>query len=339
MNVNIVPGVTIGEGAIISMGTTVSKDVPAYAIVGSNEQRVLGTRNVPHYDELSTRRAIGGPSGGAYFPPEEVNVEYVFVVSTGRAGSMSIVDTFQPHPDISGVHEPMYAFLKYFSTEYLMGRIGNGEAKRILLSIWNSTITPRTKFFLVSDQKLVPLITITREIFPQAKWVWLIREPEAFVHSAASREWFKDDDPIIRNDGGLVVQPRYLSDGVRVTGPLVGTAGIEEWAESSQVERLVWYWSYWNGLIADQLSVVPEGRRMFVRLEEFNHRYREVREFIGVADPDGFIKPKKSNTIRRKHVEKFQKEKLLRSEEFAALPAAANSLKLLEHWTKTFGTN
>lgn len=44
-NVNILPGVTIGDGAIIGMGTTVSKDVKPYEIVVGMGQRVLGKRD------------------------------------------------------------------------------------------------------------------------------------------------------------------------------------------------------------------------------------------------------------------------------------------------------
>ena len=45
-NVNILPGVTIGDGAIIGMGTTVSKDVGVGEIVVGSGQRLLGKRDL-----------------------------------------------------------------------------------------------------------------------------------------------------------------------------------------------------------------------------------------------------------------------------------------------------
>lgn len=44
--VTILPGVKIGNGAIIGAGAVVSKDVPDYAIVGGNPAHILKYRNV-----------------------------------------------------------------------------------------------------------------------------------------------------------------------------------------------------------------------------------------------------------------------------------------------------
>ena len=48
----ILPGVTIGNGAIIAAATVVTRDVPAYAIVGGNPGTVLRYR----FDETTIQR-------------------------------------------------------------------------------------------------------------------------------------------------------------------------------------------------------------------------------------------------------------------------------------------
>jgi maltose O-acetyltransferase len=47
-NVFVMPGVTIGKGAIISAGTVVNKSIPAYAVVSGNPGRVVGWRKRPN---------------------------------------------------------------------------------------------------------------------------------------------------------------------------------------------------------------------------------------------------------------------------------------------------
>lgn len=51
-NVTIVPGVTIGDGAVLAAGSVICKDVPAMAVVGGNPAKVLKYRNRVKFEEL-----------------------------------------------------------------------------------------------------------------------------------------------------------------------------------------------------------------------------------------------------------------------------------------------
>jgi maltose O-acetyltransferase len=49
--VMIMPGIEIGEGAIIGMGSLVAKSVPPFAIVLGNPAKIIGYRDKEHYHE------------------------------------------------------------------------------------------------------------------------------------------------------------------------------------------------------------------------------------------------------------------------------------------------
>jgi len=46
LNVSILPGVTVGRGAIVNSGAVIANDVPAYAIVGGPKSSVVGQRQL-----------------------------------------------------------------------------------------------------------------------------------------------------------------------------------------------------------------------------------------------------------------------------------------------------
>ncbi|MEF2552368.1 CatB-related O-acetyltransferase [Aurantimonas sp. A2-1-M11] len=50
----IMPGVTIGDGAIVAAHAVVTRDVPSYGVVGGNPARLIRQR----YDEASVRRLL-----------------------------------------------------------------------------------------------------------------------------------------------------------------------------------------------------------------------------------------------------------------------------------------
>ena len=45
MRVIVLPGVTVGKGAVVAAGAVVTKNVPEYAMVGGIPAKVIGKRN------------------------------------------------------------------------------------------------------------------------------------------------------------------------------------------------------------------------------------------------------------------------------------------------------
>lgn len=51
-NVSIVPGVTIGEGAIIGANAVVTRNVPDYAVIGGNPAEIIKYRDIELFKKL-----------------------------------------------------------------------------------------------------------------------------------------------------------------------------------------------------------------------------------------------------------------------------------------------
>jgi len=51
-DVTVIPGVSIGEGAIVQSGSVVTHDIPNGAIAGGHPAKVFDHRNMEHYERL-----------------------------------------------------------------------------------------------------------------------------------------------------------------------------------------------------------------------------------------------------------------------------------------------
>jgi acetyltransferase-like isoleucine patch superfamily enzyme len=62
VNVIVIPGVKIGEGAIIQAGSVVTDDIPKGAIAGGHPAEVFSYRDMEHYEHLKKEGKFVSPS-------------------------------------------------------------------------------------------------------------------------------------------------------------------------------------------------------------------------------------------------------------------------------------
>ncbi|HER23756.1 MAG TPA: acyltransferase [Candidatus Atribacteria bacterium] len=296
-NVIIHPGVSIGNSVQIADGCVVVKDVEAGGVISLSQQPDMASQ----FQKIEKRNPnlTENTSGGK----DKKEKNRVFVFSTGRSGSAAIVDYLNQTEEVSAFHEAFYVILKVLSLQYLTGKISKAEVKAELDILLNNYAVGENKVLVHSDQKLVPFITILRELYPEAKYIWLIRHPKSFLKSVVSRGWFKNDDPIpFKNSYLLNLQHR--SQGLRVNGVMVQKFSQKEWSEMDVFQRNLWYWKYWNQLIEDQFINIPSERKFILKLENFDNSLQELHNFLKLESKPK--QPVRSNRVKKRDKARYE---------------------------------
>lgn len=212
---------------------------------------------------------------------KESSYRPVFVVNTGRVGSASLTYTLAQHPDIYVVQESKRQ-INYLSTAYAYGLVGYPQMKANLHALYNiASIYPSDTLIIESDQKFGNLITLINEIFPDAIFIWLIRNGLDFVSSSWARGWMSDEDTG-NNREEIVLNTQLPSWGVRINGYKCGEFSKSEWDKMSLFSKNCWYWFYWNNLIESQLNKISQNRWRRVKLENLSQELIDILEFVEV---------------------------------------------------------
>ncbi|MEM7548241.1 MAG: DapH/DapD/GlmU-related protein [Bacteroidota bacterium] len=293
MNVSIIPGIKIGEGSIIGMGSVITKDVSPYSIIGSTNQKLIKERNKEDYNVLLKSKSFGGVNGVRIkeethdelgFNGYELGTNLVFAIGTGRCGSMALANLLSSHPEINFKHEPNGQLIK-LSTDYEHNQVTRDQVlERIKAAYVHSSIA-NTRIYGESDQKLSNLIEVLYQLFPKAKFIWMLRNAKSTIESTYSRGWFDDSEFGIERRVDLCVKKVYSShiySENRLNGFKAGAFSFKEWMEMSPFERNCWYWRYWNEKILNQLKNIPKRQWRLQKLESLHSEGIELFEFLGL---------------------------------------------------------
>jgi len=304
MNVSIVPGVTIGDGAIIGMGTVVNSDVEPMEIIGSTNFRKLKERNLDHYTVLNSSNKFGGSSGKVLTDDdvkrfkktysENRHQPIVFVLGTGRSGSTSIAKTLNQHSNCHAFHEDIYQLIRLSSWYENQGKKEKAlkELERIFENkIWQAD---NEELIIHSDQKLWNFIPFLSEYFPNAKFIHLVRNPYDSVVSMASRNWYKENEYFEYNSNHWA---KY-----RLQADRIGEIDEDVWANMSSLAKCTWYWYYINENIENALNSLSEERVLKVNLKDLSKEMNVIGEFLQLEGFDlQLLKTNKRNSLHDKN--------------------------------------
>ena len=204
-----------------------------------------------------------------------------FCVGTGRCGTTFITELLGLEPDVAASHERLrlaacyHMFCKWHGIPCdVEGFLADRD-----VVVADDLSTRRVSF--EASALLSHSIAELHERF-DARFLLLVRRPDACVASFAVRGWFLE--PIAWRDRS---KPPTIPDGANPRhffGRNLprGDAEFERWSRLTQLGKLGWFWSARNRAILEQLAALPAAYRRWLRLEDFDHaRYLALGELLG----------------------------------------------------------
>jgi hypothetical protein len=191
----------------------------------------------------------------------------VFVLSTGRTGTQFLTELLRHSSLVRAHHEPeptlnllaRKAWQKEGSDDFFKGCF---EGARYEL-LRNSFIL--NKGYVETNNRITFLAPFIRSLYPNAKFVHLVREAESFVKSGLQRGWYTDTN--IHDEGRITKQ--------------------EGWGEMDQVDRIAWLWAETNRWIT-QFGKIMAADKWYVHKSEDLYRddskTQHLLHFCGADD-------------------------------------------------------
>lgn len=189
----------------------------------------------------------------------------IFVLNTGRSGSSLLHKVFRSFDSIKAYHEAPpnlflqsnYAYHNQYQELVLQKMFETARIELMLEAAVNN------KRYLETNQCMVFFCRQILLLFPQAKFIHVVRHPGDFVRSAITKGWHKNDSV-------------WEMGRIRMENE-------NDWKKLSQIQKLGWVWYHTNEFIEAFANDFPENN-MLVRLEDLvSHRksFNNVLKFLG----------------------------------------------------------
>jgi hypothetical protein len=228
----------------------------------------------------------------------------VFFLSTGRCGTQWFSELLARDKSLAVFHSPIPSLASQSKEVYEMF-LGNNDSfsskeKILVKEIFWSAREDHLRYTYKSGKRYIETnnyITFFAreilEIFPDAKFVHLVRHPGEFIRSGISRNYY---------GGGVRDLMRPL--------PKNGDSG-KEWDSKSSLEKVAWLWNQTNSFIENFTSELQDDQKYFMNLNTMNlESVSKLCEFVEAKISTGSIRRsiKKKTNIQAKHtIQSFDK--------------------------------
>jgi hypothetical protein len=237
-------------------------------------------------------------------------MKQLFTVSSGRAGSYLIHRLLSLYPQVESHHEFNCAYTQKVAVINYLGLYSEAVAVSKLEETHGAGVRYcEAEIFSDSSNKLSWLIQPLHRLFPEAKFLWLVRDGRRVCISYMKKlpdEVYRDKDVDILYkwlDGyiappvtGVVLQWNWWQEipaptkGIwwPVPRPSSPVAHVFRY-EWNRWQRLCWYWNEVNQTISNSLEKIPSGQWTGMKLEDLTRDrkfYIYLMEWLGLPPTD-----------------------------------------------------
>ena len=199
----------------------------------------------------------------------------LFVLSTGRTGTSTLIRLLNLSPRVSAFHEPKPNLVREYRRAYSSvttrpdryRRLFEGARRRLI-----SRECPNGEVY--AEATLLKFFApVIAEMLPNAKFLHLHRHPGEIIRSAMRRRWFQDN-PLDRYR--IVPQP--------------GDWAHQHWQDWDAFSKSCWTWHAENEYFLRLVQNIGADRVLQLPFDEWTDRstgaYERVFDFIDIDPPD-----------------------------------------------------
>lgn len=220
----------------------------------------------------------------------------IFIVSSGRSGTKMMERLFAGVPELTMEHEYLCPLLQPMAVRHYMGLATDRDAAALLEATHGAALHyAQTATWGDSSNKLAWLVPLLARLFPEARFVHLVRDgrkvTSSYFHKLAGECY---------DDHAVAVLQAHVDDPARHPPPPAekrywwplprpNDPRATPFRRFDQFERIAWHWGELHRVAGAAFAALPAARHRLVRLEDLTRDPAEVAalfEFLGLSyDP------------------------------------------------------
>ena len=236
------------------------------------------------------------------------DVSCTFVLSTGRTGTATLTELFDHAQGVTAAHEPWPELLR----ERTEARYEVADQPGRYWSIFTRARAHRLlqahragHQYVETSARLTFFAPVLHARMPNARFLYVHREPWDVVRSGMRRGWYRD----------------HPNDPHRIR-PVPGEPAYEAWDAMTRFEQICWYWAAYNRFALDFYDAVGGDRVLMIRATDLfsGAALPEIFAFMGLNLPAEKVLERELDAQHNaQHAEHFPEAEAWTPEQRAAL--------------------